>query len=50
MFMMVAYVFTIVLCYRGMRALQQTDRRKSIITLIALSVGTVMLTVVGMGM
>jgi len=50
MFMTVAYVFTIVLCYRGMRALQQTDRRKSIITLVALSIGTVMLTVVGMGM
>ncbi len=50
MFMTAAYVFTIVLCYRGMRALQQTDRRKSIITLVALSIGTVMLTVVGMGM
>ena len=50
MLMMVAYVFTIVLCYRGMRALQQTDRRKSIITLVALSIGTFMLTIIGMGM
>ena len=48
--MMAAYVFTIVLCYRGMTALQQADRRRSIITLSALSIGTVMVTVIALGM
>lgn len=47
--MMAAYVFTIVLCYRGMRALQQTDRRRSIVMLAALSFLTIFLTSVGLG-
>lgn len=47
--MMAAYVFTIVLCYRGMRALQRTDRRRSIVMLVALSLGTMIASVIGLG-
>ena len=47
--MMVAYVFTLVLCYRGMRAVQQTDRRRSILMLAALSIGTIVLTTISLG-
>jgi hypothetical protein len=47
--MMAAYVFTIVLCYRGMRTLQQTDRRRSIVMLAALSLGTIVLTTISLG-
>jgi hypothetical protein len=49
MLMMAAYVFTIILCFRGMCAIQQADRRRSAIVLAALSLGTVVLTIVGMG-
>ena len=47
--MMAAYFFTIVLCYRGMRAIQNTDRRRSIVMLAALSLGTIVLTVTSLG-
>jgi hypothetical protein len=47
--MMVAYVFTIVLCYRGMIAVQQADGRRSIIMLVLLSLGTILLSIVGLG-
>ncbi|MGD8414633.1 MAG: Yip1 family protein [Candidatus Latescibacterota bacterium] len=47
--MMAAYVFTLVLCYRGMRALQHTDRRRSVVILAALSLGTILLTAVILG-
>jgi hypothetical protein len=50
MVMMVAYVFTLVLCYRGMRTLQQTDRARSIAILAALSIGTVILTILSLGL
>jgi len=48
--MMGAYVFTLVLCYRGMRALQQTDSRRSILVLVGLSLGMIGLTLIGMGL
>ena len=47
--MMVAYVFTIVLCYRGMIAVQQADGRRSIVMLAALSLGTIVLSMIGLG-
>jgi len=47
--MMAAYVFTIVLCYRGMRAVQQADARRSITMLVLLSLGTVALSIISMG-
>jgi hypothetical protein len=47
--MLGVYVYTIVLCYRGMRALQQTDRRRSIALLASLSIGMIVLTIIGMG-
>jgi len=37
------------LCYRGMRALQNTDKRRSIAMLVALSAGMIFLTLLGMG-
>jgi hypothetical protein len=50
MAMMVAYVFTLVLCYRGMRELQQTDRTRSIVILAALSIGSIILTIISLGL
>lgn len=47
--MLAAYVYTLMLCYRGMRALQNTDARRSIAVLIAVSAGMVALTLAGMG-
>jgi hypothetical protein len=47
--MMAAYVFTIVLCYRGMRAIQQADRRRSIIMLGLLALGTTLLSIISLG-
>jgi hypothetical protein len=49
MVMMAAYVFTIVLCYRGMRTLQQTDKRRSILVLVGLSFGMIILATIAMG-
>jgi hypothetical protein len=48
--MMAAYVFTIVLCYRGMLVVQQTDRRRSIVMLAALSLGTILLSILSLEM
>jgi hypothetical protein len=50
MVMMAAYVFTIVLCYRGMRTLQQTDKRRSILALVGLTFGMLVLATIGMGL
>jgi hypothetical protein len=47
--MLGVYVYTIVLCYRGMCALQQTDKRRSIALLATLSIGMIFLTIIGMG-
>ena len=47
--MLGAYVYTLILCYRGMRALQNTDKRRSIAMLVALSAGMIFLTLLGMG-
>jgi hypothetical protein len=47
--MIVAYVFTIVLCFRGMCALQQADKRRALVVLAALSLGTILLTIIGLG-
>jgi hypothetical protein len=46
--MLAAYVFTFVLCYRGMRALQSADKRRSILVLVGLSLGMIGLTLIGM--
>jgi len=48
--MLAAYVFTLVLCYRGMLALQHADKRRSIFTLAALTLGTILLTFISLGM
>ena len=50
MVMMAAYVFTIVLCYRGMRTLQQTDKRRSVLVLVGLTFGMLVLTTIAMGL
>jgi hypothetical protein len=50
MVMIAAYVFTLVLCYRGMRALQHTDKRRSILVLTALTLGTILFTIIGLGL
>jgi hypothetical protein len=47
--MLGAYGYTLILCYRGMRALQGTDARRSIAMLVALSAGMIFLTFLGMG-
>lgn len=41
--MLAAYAFTVLLCYRGMRVLQGTDKRKSLIVLAAASVGMIIM-------
>jgi hypothetical protein len=48
MVMLGAYVYTLILCYRGMQALQNTDKRRSIAMLVALSAGMIFLTLLGM--
>lgn len=48
MVMIVAYVYTVVLCYRGMRLLQGADKRRSLIVLAAASLGMILM-VLGMG-
>lgn len=48
MAMFVAYVFTVVLCYRGMCALQGADPRRSVALLLGLSLATMALTIVGL--
>jgi hypothetical protein len=47
--MLGAYAYTLILCYRGMRALQGTDARRSIAMLVAVSAGMIFLTFLGMG-
>ena len=47
--MMIAYVYTIVLCFRGMLAVQHADRRRSIIMLGLLSLGTILLSIISLG-
>ena len=41
--MLAAYVYTVVLCYRGMCVLQGTDKRRSLIVLIAAALGMIFL-------
>ncbi len=41
--MLAAYIYTVVLCYRGMCVLQGTDKRRSLIVLIAAAVGMILL-------
>ena len=38
-----AYVYTVVLCYRGMRVLQGTDKRRTLLVLLASAVGMIIL-------
>jgi hypothetical protein len=47
--MLGVYVYTIILCYRGMHALQEADKRRSIALLAGLSIGMIFLTIIGMG-
>jgi hypothetical protein len=46
--MLAAYAYTIVLCYRGMRVLQGTDKQKTVLILAAASVGMIVV-VLGFG-
>jgi hypothetical protein len=41
--MLAAYAYTVVLCYRGMRVLQGTEKRRSLVMLVAASLGMIFL-------
>jgi hypothetical protein len=48
--MIAVYVYTIVLCYRGMCALQQTEKRRSLLVLTGVALAMIVLTIIGMGL